>query len=179
MKAFYALLITLIPVVAGATVVGAGTFQSKEAGITAKGGFEVRQEGYAYTLVIQSDFQVSEGPDLYFAFHPLPAAQVTGGNAKTMALRVDPGLSALNGAQTYKLPDGFDVSMYGSLIVHCWKYNHLYAAAVLQKPAPTGIAFPQVGGRLPEKGVKIRSGVAWTRGSGRYDARGRAAAPKP
>lgn len=122
-----------------ATVLATGTFLSKESGIAAKGAFEVVEDGGKFKLLVKGDFQVSEGPDLFFAFHPLAAPAVTGSNAKTGALRVDPGLSALSGAQSYDLPANFDIKAYGSLIVHCWKYNHLYAAGAVVKSAPSSV----------------------------------------
>lgn len=138
-----ALLPILIAFAAGApraaTVLATGAFQTKESGIAARGAFEVVEDGGKYKLIVKGDFQVSEGPDLYFAFHPLGAPAVTGGNAKTGALRVDPGLRALSGAQSYDLPAGFDIKAYASLIVHCWKYNHLYAAGAVIQSAPSSV----------------------------------------
>lgn len=123
-----------------ADVIASGTFVTKESGIEAKGAFEVRKADGKFSLVIKDDFRVSEGPDLYFAFHPLAWAQITGSNAKTSALRVEPGLKSLAGAQSYALPDDFDAGKYPTLIVHCWKYDHLYAAASVTKAAATAIA---------------------------------------
>lgn len=114
-------------------VIASGTFQSKEAGLIAAGAFEIHEDGGSHTLVVKSDFKVSEGPDLFFAFHPLASAAITGSNAKTDALRVDPMLRSLSGAQTYGIPAGFDPSKYRSLVIHCWKFNHLYAAGTLIK----------------------------------------------
>ncbi|MDQ3003597.1 MAG: DM13 domain-containing protein [Fibrobacterota bacterium] len=122
---------------AGAAVIATGTFQSKEVGIAAAGNFEIEETGGKFMLVIKADFQVSEGPDLFFVFNPLAAAQVTEANAKTNALKIDPELKSLKGAQTYPLPDDFDLAKYASLIVHCWKYNHLYAAATVKPSAVT------------------------------------------
>lgn len=116
-----------------AGTLASGTFQSKEAGLIAAGAFEIQENGGKHTLVVKPDFKVSEGPDLYFAFHPLAAAAITGSNAKTNALRVDPMLRSLSGTQTYDIPAGFDLSKFQSIIIHCWKYNHLYAAGALKK----------------------------------------------
>lgn len=161
-----------------ATVLATGTFQSKEAGIAAKGAFEVVEDGGKRKLLIKGDFQVSEGPDLYFVFHPLAAAAVTGANAKAGALRIDPKLAALSGAQSYELPAGFDVAAYGSLIVHCWKYNHLYAAAALVKTVPSSLRIQAPGqAKGPvlgccKRGVQVARGAADTR---RYGVDGRTA----
>lgn len=159
-----------------ATVLATGTFQSKESGIAANGGFEVVEDAGKFTLNIKGDFQVSEGPDLFFAFHPLAAAAVTGGNAKTGALRIDPKLKSLSGAQSYPLPAGFDLAAYGSLIVHCWKYNHLYAAAAMVKTAPTSTRIQAPGqDKGPAIGccarkIQVARGAADTR---RYGVDGR------
>lgn len=126
-----------------AGVLATGTFQSKEAGLIAAGAFEIREDGGKYTLVVKSDFKVSEGPDLFFAFHPLAAAAITGSNAKTNAFRVDPMLRSLSGAQTYEIPEGFDLSRFQSVVIHCWKFNHLYAAGALKKAeTPSALKTP-------------------------------------
>jgi hypothetical protein len=170
---FMALHLSALP--GAAEVVASGTFQSKEAGLVAGGTFEVQENAGKYTLVVNSDFKVSEGPDLYFAFHPLAASAVTGGNAKTGAFRVDPMLRSLKGAQTYAIKDGFDPSAYKSVIIHCWKYNHLYAAAVL-KPAATTAVKP--GGSVPKAKrtkAKPRATVIFEKGEtgAEVDAAGR------
>jgi hypothetical protein len=165
---------------AGAGVIASGTFQSKEAGIAAKGDFEIEEIGGKFKLVIKSGFQVSEGPDLFFAFNPLPASQVTGSNAKTDALRIDPALKSLSGAQTYDLPDDFNVDGYATLIVHCWKYNHLYAAAAVKKSAGTALRPGTAGhkGATPEstgpslRGENGKVGISAADGR-RYDLSGR------
>ncbi len=163
-----AILACALPV--SATVVAIGKFQSKEAAITAKGGFEIREEKGAFRLVIGGDFVVSEGPDLYFTFNPLPASQVTGSNAKTYALRIDPKVAALSGAQSYDLPSGFDASKYGSLLVHCWQFNHLYAVAAVEKPAASALRMPSAAYALRAPGRD--GGRFWsTRGTGRSEAR--------
>lgn len=138
-----------------AGVLASGTFQSKESGLIAGGAFEIQENGGKYTLVVKSDFKVSEGPDLYFAFHPLAEPSINGGNAKTGAFRVDPMLRSLNGAQTYEIPAGFDPSKYKSIIIHCWKFNHLYAAAAL-KLAPTALQRPIAGAPPESRGPSLR-----------------------
>jgi hypothetical protein len=155
-----------------AGVLATGTFQSKEAGLIAGGSFEIREEGGTLSLAVQPDFKVSEGPDLYFAFHPLAASAVTGGNAKSGAVRVDPGLRSLSGAQTYALPSGLDLAQFKSVVIHCWKFNHLYAAAVLKPSAATAIR------PLPSRGKDGNRNV--TLGTARgtaVDAAGRAIRP--
>lgn len=166
-----------------AGVVATGTFQSKESGLIAGGAFEIQEYAGKYTLVIKSDFKVSEGPDLYFAFHPLAQASINGGNAKTGTFRVDPMLRSLNGAQTYEIPAGFDPSKYKSIIIHCWKFNHLYAAGTLnltptslQRALP-GAAAAEQGPALRRKGGKLvlETGKA---GKGSLDVTGRRQAGK-
>lgn len=165
-----------------AGVVATGTFQSKESGLIAGGAFEIQEYAGKYTLVIKSDFKVSEGPDLYFAFHPLAQASINGGNAKTGTFRVDPMLRSLNGAQSYEIPSGFDPSKYKSIIIHCWKFNHLYAAGTLNltptalvprhaaSPAEQGPALRRQGGK-----VVYETGRA---GQGSLDVTGRRQAGK-
>lgn len=160
------------------TLVSTGSFQSKESGLVAKGAFEIREEGGKHILAVKAGFQVSEGPDLYFAFHPLAAAAVTGGNAKTGALRVEPMLRSLSGAQAYELPAGFDPSKYRSLIIHCWKFNHLYGAGALEQP-PTSL-----GARTPlaksRPARDARQGTPLLAGkSGAVDVSGRRAPHRP
>jgi len=126
------------PALAG--VVATGTFQSKENGLEAAGSFEILESGGKHVLSVKSDFRIASGPDLNFAFHPLQAAQVTGANAKTNSLRITK-LKSLSGAQTYDLPLEYEPGKYPSLIIHCWQFNHLYAAGTV-KLTPTAIARP-------------------------------------
>ncbi len=140
------LMLATLPCQAGK--IAEGTFISKESSIVAMGTFEVQETNGIFTLVIQSNFHVSEGPDLFFAFNPLLSSQVTGSNAKTSALKVDPGLKSLVGGQTYTLPNNFDLSKYSSLIVHCWKYDHLYATSAITKIAVTSVARQRKGKML-------------------------------
>lgn len=172
--------LTSEPIMAG--TLASGTFQSKEAGLIAAGAFEIQENGGKHTLVVKPDFKVSEGPDLYLAFHPLAAAAITGSNAKTNALRVDPMLRSLSGAQIYEIPAGFDLSKFQSVIIHCWKYNHLYAAGALKKTEiPSAL---EVGPRTPSKSktaqLERRGGVLLLKsGEGKkpVDASGRLGSP--
>lgn len=169
------------PIMAG--VVASGTFQSKEAGLIAAGAFEIHEDGGRHTLVVKSDFKVSEGPDLFFAFHPLASAAITGSNAKTNALRVDPMLRSLSGAQTYEIPAGFDPSRYRSLVIHCWKYNHLYAAGTLNKAGnPSALeAAPKAEPKPAARRLERRGGsLLLKNGDGKkpVDASGRQGSPE-
>jgi len=127
------------PSLSRAAVLATGVFQSKEAGLTAMGEFEVQENGGKFQLVVKSDFKVSDGPDLFFVFHPLPADQVTWANAKTLSLKIDPQLAKLSGGQTVDLPNDFNVAKYPSLLVHCWKFNHLYAAGAVKLQAGAAV----------------------------------------
>jgi uncharacterized protein YfdQ (DUF2303 family) len=151
---------------AHAVKIAEGVFKSKETAIAASGTFEVQSETGKFFLVIKSDFKISEGPDLFFAFNPLISTLVTGSNAKTMALKVDPGLKSLTGTQTYALPDDFDLNKYPTLIVHCWKYDHLYATASVTKIVVTGMA-----PKIKTKGSQTYSGL--NRPSFRHKVNGR------
>lgn len=134
----FALFFSILIPACRADVIATGTFKSKDSGIQAAGGFEIVSESGKTTLRIKSDFKISDGPDLYFAFHPLASAKVTGDNAKTGALRIAK-LKSLTGAQSYDLPADFALDKYPTLIVHCWQYNHLYAAAPVTASAPSTV----------------------------------------
>lgn len=164
------------PALAG--VVATGNFLSKESGLVAQGAFEIREEAGRHSLVVKAGFQVSEGPDLYFAFHPLAAAQIHGGNAKAGALRVEPMLRALDGAQAYELPAGFDPAKYRSLLIHCWKFNHLYGAGALEQ-APTALGVGLPGALVPARKAKRRGTLLLPGRSGEVDASGRWARARP
>jgi hypothetical protein len=160
-----------LPTQAG--VVASGTFQSKEAGLVAGGSFEVQENAGKYSLVVKSDFQVSEGPDLYFAFHPLAAAAVNGGNAKTGTLRVNPMLKSLRGAQTFDLGTSFDATQYKSLIIHCWKFNHLYAAGTITVANPTSLQPVRPSGKREGVPMSRKQAVVFKDGAAGIDAKGR------
>jgi hypothetical protein len=169
------LLSALIPACLHAGVVASGSFKSKDSDIQAVGSFEIMEESGKLSLVIKSDFKVSDGPDLFFAFNPLTSDKVNGGNAKTNALKIAQ-LKSLKGAQTYDLPADYDVSKYPSLLVHCWQYNHLYAAGtVVQAAAGTMVK----GGRTRSVSRDMRLGthrMLARSGEASYELSGRIAA---
>ncbi len=150
----FALVLAIIP--SHAEKISEGTFKSREGGvIEAMGTFEVQQTSGKFTLMIQSNFKVSDGPDLFFVFSPFDSAQLTGKSPKTSALKVEPGLKSITGAQTYDLPNDFDLTKYSSLLVHCWQYDHLFATAAIKKIAVTSLLPLRNGERVsPNKSGK-------------------------
>jgi hypothetical protein len=151
-----------------------GAFSTKDPGsVQAGGGFEIRNEGGKFTLRLGGDFRVSPGPDLFFILHPLPAADIHDNNAETNSLRIDPGLKAFSGAETYDLPASLDLSAYKTLIIHCWSFDHLFAAGTLVKIVPNPVRIPDPGAAAQRLYRGGRFGWAAMAGQ-QVDAAGRA-----
>jgi hypothetical protein len=165
---------------AAPTIIATGSFAPLSPGLFASGAFEIRQDAGKYTLALAGEFKVSDGPDLFLTFNPLPVAKVTGENAKTYSLKITPELRSLQGAQTYDLPGDFAVEKYGSLLIYCWKFDHLYAGGEVKKTAATALAAPErLAGKegskkpaLTREGGKMRVLKAGTE-LRRYDLSGR------
>lgn len=136
---FAMFLLSMLPV--SARVIATGTLSGKEATIKVAGGYEVHEIMGKFSLVIKSDFNVTNGPDLFFVFHPLASTQITALNAKINVLKVEPGLKSIFGAQSYDLPDDFNLTHYKSLIVHCWGADHIWGVSALLPSTALSIAF--------------------------------------
>ncbi len=150
------------PAFAADSVLVRGDFQVKDAALQVKGGFEVVATDAGVELRMEEGFAVSSGPDLYFTFSPMAAEALTDGNAKDGALKVEPRLKSLSGAQTYALPEDFSAEAYRSLAIHCWNFSHLYAAADLD--APSSASLKPAKRRSPERAAldRLMLNRAWS-----------------
>lgn len=107
-----------------------GSFADK-GGQQTSGTFRIERHGKDLQLILSDDFQTGKGPDLHIVLSPTPADLVDSDTAMaTGALIIEP-LKSPSGSQTYHLPADVDLKTFGSVLVHCVKYTHLYGAAPL------------------------------------------------
>jgi hypothetical protein len=77
-----------------------------------------------YTLVLNENFTISNGPDLYVyvSKEQQPSQFVSLGKLKSV-----------NGGQTYTFTGSVNFDEYKYAVVHCQQYNHLFSYALLEK----------------------------------------------
>lgn len=110
------------------TVLAEGPFQGKE-GIETAGSYQIERTGTDLKLVLGKDFQTESGPDLFVVLSPKTPGEAAGKNVmEGTALKVD-SLRSLEGKQTYDLRDNLDLEPFGSVVIQCIKFSHLYGAA--------------------------------------------------
>lgn len=103
---------TMTFLLAGQSLAASGSFEGTE-GERVRGSVEVTST----SIELSSDFKTTSGPDLYVYL----------GNEKpTQIVAV---LQKNKGSQSYKLPNGLDLSKYSSVFIHCKKYNHTFGRA--------------------------------------------------
>lgn len=80
---------------------------------------------------LESDFEVGPGPK--FHVYLVPSASVRSEADVERAEFVDLGrLRAFKGSQNYPLPEGLDVTRYGSVVIWCEQFGVLVSPAMLK-----------------------------------------------
>jgi len=103
-------------------IVAQGAFEGRSDHVTT-GGVSVRKGDDGFYVVLDEDFSLDGAPDPKLGF----------GNGEYIT---DTQFSALNkntGAQTYKLPDGFDPTEYSEIYVWCEKFAVPLGVAALSR----------------------------------------------
>jgi len=86
---------------------------------------------YADLLRLEADFEVGPGPK--FHVYLVPLAEVTPATDVERTMFIDLGrLKSFAGSQNYTIPQGVDLSGYGSVVVWCEQFNVLISPAALR-----------------------------------------------
>ncbi len=89
----------------------------------------------ADSVMLDSDFTVTPGPDYRVILVPKPAIRATGDVTNTMYVDLGP-LSAFKGSQSYDVPAGVDLANYPSVVIWCRTYSALISSADLSFAKP-------------------------------------------
>ncbi len=116
------------------SVVASGTFVDADAAHKGEGNAMLYALPNGSHVVRFEDFRVTNGPDLYvyLAKHPSPASAddvVDGGYLNLGKLKGNVG------NQNYPLPEGTDVTEYGSVVIWCQLFGVLFSPAALDSGA--------------------------------------------
>ncbi|QQV02007.1 MULTISPECIES: DM13 domain-containing protein [Chryseobacterium] len=101
-----------------------GNFMQGPYGNNVNGKAEIYEKNGTYTLVLNENFTISNGPDLYIyvSKEQQPSQFISLGKLKSV-----------NGGQTYTFMSSVNFEEYKYAVVHCQQYNHLFSYASLQK----------------------------------------------
>ncbi|MFK7901334.1 MAG: DM13 domain-containing protein [Nitratireductor sp.] len=107
-----------------------GTFKDADAAHKGSGKAELLKLGGADILRF-TNFQVTNGPDLevWLVEAPTPQNSSDVKNSKWLSLGV---LKGNKGDQSYQIPQGTDLSKYGSAVIWCEQFGVLFASATLK-----------------------------------------------
>ena len=92
-----------------------------------KGTWTVSTVDGVTTISLDEKFSTKSAPDLKILLSPLTAKEAKNKTAINGSLVVSP-LRSNEGAQSYTVPAGTDLSQYNSVLIHCEAYTKLWAA---------------------------------------------------
>lgn len=116
-----------------AVVISQGSFEGAER--PTSGTVKIAQSGQASQVVLDSDFNTSQGPDLKVILHRSdnllpelapPAFPIEEDDYVVLGV-----LRSFKGEQTYAIPVDVDLDAYGSVAIWCEKFNATFGAANL------------------------------------------------
>jgi len=113
-----------------AQTIVAGSFRDADSAHKGSGNVEIVQlPGGGYEVQL-TDFQTTNGPDLevWLSAHPDPAESDDVKGADWVSLGQ---LKGNVGDQAYSVPDGTDISAYGSVVIWCEQFGVLFSPAAL------------------------------------------------
>lgn len=97
---------------------------------SSKGTWSIVERDGARYVKLSSDFRTRNAPDLKIFLSPTSASATTGSNATQGSILVSP-LRSNSGAQSYRIPDGVELSDFASILIHCEAYSKLWSASDL------------------------------------------------
>lgn len=119
------------PAPANVEAIATGQFVDK-GGQNTSGSFRVERTGTDLRLVLSSDFQTDEGPDLHVVITPTSVPEAGNDNAMAEGAEVVGKLGQLAGEQVFDLRDDLELDRYNAVVIHCIEFSHIYGAASLR-----------------------------------------------
>jgi len=108
--------------------VQSGTFEKSSFKIN--GDWQIVYENGQTIFRLSEEFKTKNGPDLKLFLSPKTVGNATGSTATTDAVRL--GVLRTNkGSQDYVIPEGVDLSEFGSILIHCEAFSKLWGGANL------------------------------------------------
>lgn len=112
--------------------VASGTFRDADQAHKGEGNAAILRTGGGLGLVRLTDFRVTNGPDLEVWL--VAATDIESSGDVTSSEWVSLGALKGNvGDQTYMVPDGIDLSTYGSVVIWCEQFGVLFSTATLSQ----------------------------------------------
>ena len=110
-----------------------GTFQGADRAHQGAGNAMLLETATGTNLLRFTEFTVTNGPDLevWLVADPAPGSSRAVLDSEWVALGQ---LKGNIGDQTYTIPDGVDVSRFGSVVIWCEQFSVLFATASLADP---------------------------------------------
>ena len=110
--------------------IASGTFRDADRAHQGQGTAQILQTATGAHLLRFTEFEVTNGPDLevWLVAEPDPqsSSDVTGSQWLSLGR-----LKGNVGDQTYMIPEGTDVSAYGSVVIWCEQFSVLFSPATL------------------------------------------------
>lgn len=126
----------IIGVAAAESVSAADTTQStgqssvfSNVAMKTSGNWSIENRADGTYIVLADNFKTRKAPDLKIFLSKLPAGDVESDNAADGVFVAE--LKSAKGGQAYKLPDGVDLGVYQSIVIHCEQYTKFWAAGSL------------------------------------------------
>ncbi|MEM6383579.1 MAG: DM13 domain-containing protein [Pseudomonadota bacterium] len=112
------------------SVIRAGTFQGADRAHQGAGNAMQLETATGAPLIRFTEFEVTNGPDLevWLVADPAPANSRAVLESEWVSLGL---LKGNIGDQTYTVPEGVDLSEYGSVVIWCEQFSVLFATATL------------------------------------------------
>jgi hypothetical protein len=112
------------------TQVASGTFRDADSVHKGEGNANLLRTGTGAGLVRLTEFRVTNGPDLEVWLVAAPDPR-SSDDVKTSQWVSLGQLKGNVGDQTYPVPDGVDLSAYGSVVIWCEQFGVLFSPATL------------------------------------------------
>ena len=112
------------------TEVARGEFRDADRAHRGSGTAQLLETGTGAHLLRFTDFEVTNGPDLEVWLVAEPDPQSSGDVTASQWLSLGQ-LKGNVGDQTYVVPEGTDISAYGSVVIWCEQFSVLFSPATL------------------------------------------------
>ncbi|MFT5125981.1 MAG: hypothetical protein ACI9TH_000264 [Kiritimatiellia bacterium] len=96
------------------------------------GSWKIVEEAGLTSLILQSDFKTSKGPDLKLFLHAKPMGELGKKDPVEATGKLVGELQSAKGEQRYPLPSGVKLDDYKSLVIHCEKYTIVWGGVDLK-----------------------------------------------
>ena len=129
MKHVTAILIALVmsqSVYAEDVTLSSGSWVEK--GYSIKGEWNIVDRDGSRILIFNDNFKTKNGPDLKVYFSSRNISKIRGADVDRLSIKIGE-LKSNKGYQEYVIPEDLDLTEYGTVLIHCEAYAHLWGGA--------------------------------------------------